>query len=181
MKHVLRFELAGGPLGGSDFVKSAYEFTIYRPIIGKLVGAVHAEINYAEDYNGDTLPAFERFFMGGPNSLRGYNIRDVGPKNATGDPIGGSQSLLLNLELQFPFSKSFRGFAFYDRGNVYGNGTDLSTTAENFDLAEMRHSVGVGLRFLSPFGPVGFAYGFKLDQKDGEELTAFHFTAGSAF
>jgi outer membrane protein insertion porin family len=181
MKHVLRFELAGGPLGGSDFVKSGYEFTVYRPIIGKLVGAIHAEINYAEDYNGDTLPAFERYFMGGANSLRGYNIRDVGPKNATGDPIGGTQSLLLNVELQFPFSKSFRGFAFYDRGNVYGDGTDISTTAENFDLAEMRHSVGVGLRFLSPFGPVGFAYGLKLDQKDGEDLTAFHFTAGSAF
>ncbi|MDA0691885.1 MAG: outer membrane protein assembly factor BamA [Nitrospinae bacterium] len=181
MKHVLRFEFAGGPLGGSDFVKSGYEFTIYRPIIGKLVGAIHAELNYAEDYNGDTLPAFERYFMGGPNSLRGFNIRDVGPKNATGDPIGGTQSLLFNAELQFPFSKSFRGFAFYDRGNVYGNGTNISTTAENINLVEMRHSVGVGLRFLSPFGPVGFAYGFKLDQKDGEDLTAFHFTAGSAF
>jgi len=181
MKHVLRFELAGGPLGGSDFIKTGYEFTIYRPIIGKLVGAIHAEINYAEAYSGDTLPAFERYFMGGPNSLRGFNIRDVGPKNATGDPIGGTQSLLFNAELQFPFSKSFRGFAFYDRGNVYGNGTNISTTAENIDLTEMRHSVGVGLRFLSPFGPVGFAYGFKLDQKDGEDLTAFHFTAGSAF
>jgi len=181
MKHVLRFELAGGPLGGSDFIKTGYEFTIYRPIIGKLVGAIHAEINYAEAYSGDTLPAFERYFMGGPNSLRGFNIRDVGPKNATGDPIGGTQSLLFNAELQFPFSKSFRGFAFYDRGNVYGNGTNISITAENIDLTEMRHSVGVGLRFLSPFGPVGFAYGFKLDQKDGEDLTAFHFTAGSAF
>jgi outer membrane protein insertion porin family len=180
-RHVIRFDLAGGPLGGSDFVKAAYEFTVYRPLIGKLIGAIHVEINHAEEYNGDTLPAFERYFMGGANSLRGFNIRDVGPKNATGNPVGGSQSLLLNLELQFPFSKSFRGFAFYDRGNVFGDGTNLSTTAKSIDLAKMRHSVGIGLRFLSPFGPVGFAYGFKLDQRDGEDLTAFHFTAGSAF
>ncbi|GJL78610.1 MAG: outer membrane protein assembly factor BamA [Nitrospinaceae bacterium] len=181
MRHVVRFEFAGGPLGGSDFVKTGYEFTYYRPIIGKLVGAFHAEFNYAEDYNGDTLPAFERFFMGGANSLRGFDIRDVGPKNATGDPVGGSQALLFNFELQYPFSKSFRGFVFYDRGNVYGNGIDLSTTGKNIDLAEMRHSIGAGLRFLSPFGPVGFAYGIKLDQEDGEDLAEFHFTAGSSF
>ena len=180
-KHVVRFELAGGPLGGSDFVKTGYEFTIYRPLIGKLVGAFHAEFNYADSYNGDTLPAFERYFMGGANSLRGFNIRDVGPKNATGNPIGGSQSLLFNFELQFPFSKAFRGFAFYDRGNVFGTGTNITTTAKTIDLVEMRHSVGVGLRFLSPFGPVGFAYGLKLDRRTGEDATAFHFTAGSAF
>jgi outer membrane protein insertion porin family len=180
-KHVVRFELAGGPLGGSDFIKTGYEVTVYHTLIGKLVGAIHAEFNYAEDYNGDTLPAFERFFMGGANSLRGFNIRDVGPQNATGDPIGGSQSLLFNFELQYPFSKSFRGFAFYDRGNTYGTGTNLSTTAKTIDFAEMRHSVGVGLRFLSPFGPVGFAYGVKLDQQSGEDLAEFHFTAGSAF
>ena len=180
-KHVLRFEFAGGPLGGSDFVKTGYQFTYYYPLIGKLVGAVHAEFNHAEDYNGDTLPAFERYFMGGANSLRGFDIRDVGPKNATGDPIGGSSALLFNLELQYPFSKAFRGFVFYDRGNVYGTGTDLSTTTKNIDVAEMRHSIGLGLRFLSPFGPVGFAYGVKLDREDGEDLTAFHFTAGSAF
>ena len=180
-RHVVRFEIAGGPLGGSDFYKGAYEFTYYRPIVGKLVGAINAEINYAEDYDGDSLPAFERFFMGGANSLRGFDIRDVGPKNATGDPIGGSQSLLLNLELQYPFTKAFRGFVFYDRGNVYGSGADLSTTAKSFDLAEMRHSIGAGLRFLSPFGPVGFAYGIKLDKEDGENAGEFHFTAGSSF
>ena len=182
-KHVVRLEFAGGPLGGSNFVKSGYEYTFYHPIMGKLVGAFHTEINWVDGYDGDSVPAFERFFMGGANSLRGFDIRDVGPLNTLGDPVGGTQSLIFNVELQYPFSKSLRGFVFYDRGNVFGNadGTDISSTAENINLVDMRHSVGAGLRFMSPFGPVGFAYGIKLDKRTGEELAEFHFTAGSSF
>jgi outer membrane protein insertion porin family len=54
-------------------------------------------------------------------------------------------------------------------------------TAENFDLGEMRSSLGAGIRFISPFGPLGFAYGFKLDKQTGEKAAEFHFSAGSAF
>ena len=121
--------------------------------------------------------------MGGANNLRGFNIRDVGPKNTLGEPVGGTQSLLFNFELQYPFSKAFRGLVFYDRGNVYGSGvgTDISSTAKTINLVDQRHSVGAGLRFLSPFGPVGFAYGVKLDRRTGEQFGEFHFTAGSSF
>jgi outer membrane protein insertion porin family len=149
--------------------------------MGKLVGAAHARVNYADGYGGEKLPGFERYFMGGPTSLRGFTIEDVGPKDNDGDPVGGNQSLLFNLELQYPFTKSFRGFVFYDRGNIYGGGANTSTTTNNFDLGEMRHSVGAGIRFISPFGPLGFAYGVKLDKETGEEAAEFHFSAGSAF
>jgi outer membrane protein insertion porin family len=178
-RHVVGFEFAG--LGGQKFTKSVYEITYYRPLIGKLVLGSHAVARYAAGYGGDTLLAFERYFMGGPNSLRGFTIQDVGPKASDGDPVGGSQSLLLNLELQYPFTKQIRGFVFYDRGNVYGTGNDLSSTSENFNLGKMRHSIGAGFRFLSPMGPMGFAYGVKLDRRTGETTGQFHFSAGSAF
>jgi outer membrane protein insertion porin family len=178
-RHVLGFEFAG--LGGAKFTKSVYEVTYYHPLVGKLVGAAHARVNYAEGYGGEELPRFERYFMGGPTSLRGYTIRNLGPKDSLGNPVGGSQSLLLNLEVQYPFTKSFRGFLFYDRGNIYGSGTKNSTTSKNFDLGEMRSSVGAGIRFISPFGPLSFAYGIKLDRQTGEEAAEFHFSAGSAF
>jgi outer membrane protein insertion porin family len=178
-RHVLGFELAG--LGGAKFTKSVYEVTYYHPLVGKLVGAGHARVNYAEGYGGETVPRFERYFMGGPTSLRGFTIKDIGPKNSVGNPVGGTKSLLLNLEVQYPFTKSFRGFLFYDRGNIYGSGTNTSTTTKNFDIGEMRSSVGAGIRFISPFGPLGFAYGFKLDKQTGEEAAEFHFSAGSAF
>jgi outer membrane protein insertion porin family len=180
-RHVVRFEVAGGILGGADFTRSGYEVTYYHPVIGKLIGAIHGEINFASGYGGDDLPAFERYFMGGPSSLRGFTIRDVGPKDNDGDPLGGEQSLLFNLELQYPFTKSLRGFIFYDRGNVYGPGPNLTATARSYDLAEMRDSVGGGIRFLSPFGPIGLSYGFKLDKQTGEDAGEFHFSAGSAF
>ncbi|MZH13879.1 MAG: outer membrane protein assembly factor BamA [Nitrospinae bacterium] len=178
-RHVITSDLAG--LGGAKFTRSMYEIIYYRPLIGKLVFGSHGRINYAAGYDGETLPAFERYFMGGPTTLRGFTIQDVGPKDTDGDPVGGSKALLLNLELQYPFTKSLRGFVFYDRGNVFGTGPDLSVTSEDYDLAEMRHSIGAGFRFISPFGPMGFAYGIKLDKQSGEEVGQFHFSAGSAF
>jgi len=173
------FQIAG--LGGAKFTRSSYETTYYHSLIGKLVGAAHARVNFAEGYGGETLPSFERYFMGGPTSLRGFTIQNIGPKDNNGNPVGGSKSLILNVETQYPFTKSLRGFLFYDRGNVYGSGPDVSSTSKDFDLGEMRNSVGAGIRFISPFGPLGFSYGIKLDRKTGESSGEFHFSAGSAF
>lgn len=178
-RHVAKFELAG--LGGAKFFRSGYETTYYHPLVGKLIGAVHGEINFADGYSNETLPIFEHYFMGGPNSLRGFTIRDIGPRTTSGDPLGGDKSLLLNVEAQYPVSKSLRTYVFYDRGNVYGAGTDSFKTTSSFDLAEMRHSIGAGLRFISPFGPIGVSYGVKLDKAEGEKSGEFHFSAGGAF
>ncbi len=180
-RHVVRLEFAGSFLGGADFYKTAYEVTYYQKLVGKLVGAVHSAIKYGQGYGGEEFPAFERYFMGGPNSLRGYTIRDVGPLDIVGDPLGGDQSLLFNVELQYALSKGFRLFTFYDRGNVYGDGDNIDSTDTRFNLSKMRESVGGGIRFFSPFGPISLAYGFKLDQRTGENSGEFHFSAGNAF
>lgn len=182
-RHVVRLEFAGSVLGGADFYKTGYEITYYRKLIGKLVGAIHGDIKFASGYGNDELPAFERYFMGGPNSLRGFTIRQVGPLDSVGDPVGGEQSLLFNVELQYPLTEGFRLFAFYDRGNVYGSGPGLniSSTDSSFNLSKMREGVGGGIRFFSPFGPISLAYGFKLDKRTGESSGEFHFSAGNAF
>ncbi len=178
-RHVVRFDLAG--LGGAKFHKMSYEGSYYRPIVGKLVGMVHGTISWADGYGDHKLPIFERYYMGGPKSLRGYTIKNIGPKDKNNNPLGGNQSLLLNLELQYPFTKSLRAFTFYDRGNLYGGGDDISTTSNTWDLGKMRDSIGAGIRFMSPMGPLGFAYGIKLDQATGEESGEFHFSAGNSF
>jgi len=180
-RHVVRLEFAGSFLGGADFYKTGYEITYYHKLIGKLVGAVHGAINFADGYNDEDLPAFERYFMGGANSLRGFTVREVGPKDSLREPLGGDQSLLFNVELQYPLTEGFRVFAFYDRGNVYGNGVDISSTDTSFNLSKMREGVGGGIRFFSPFGPISLAYGIKLDQRTGESSGEFHFSAGNAF
>ena len=183
-RHMVRLEFAGSFLGGADFYKTGYEITYYHKLIGKLVGAIHGEIQYAQGYGGEELPAFERYFMGGANSLRGFTIRQVGPLDSLGDPLGGEQSLLFNFELQYPLTEGFRVFAFYDRGNVYGNlgpEANIDSTDTSFNLSKMRESVGGGIRFFSPFGPIALSYGFKLDQRPGESSGEFHFSAGNAF
>ena len=178
-RHVVRFDLAG--LGGTKFHRMSYETSHYWPIVGKLVGMLHGSVSWADGYGDDDLPSFEKYYMGGPKSLRGYTIKNIGPKDGSGNPLGGNQSLLLNAELQYPFTKGLRGFLFYDRGNLYGEGEDISTTSTTWDLANMRDSIGGGFRFLSPMGPMGFAYGIKLDQATGEESGEFHFSAGNSF
>jgi outer membrane protein insertion porin family len=183
-RHVVRLEFAGSVLGGADFYKTGDEVTFYRKLFGKLVGAVHGAINFAEGYSGEDLPAFERYFMGGANSLRGFTLREVGPLTATRDPLGGEQSLLFNVELQYPLTEGFRVFAFYDQGNVYGSGGvggNTESTNLHIDLTKMRRSVGAGIRFFSPFGPISLAMGFKLDRRAGESSDEFHFSAGNAF
>ena len=178
-RHVVRFELAG--LGGAKFTRMSFDNSFYWPIVGKLVGMAHFDISWADGYGDDKLPIFERYYMGGPKSLRGYTIKDIGPKDSSGNPVGGNQSLLLNLELQYPVTKGLRAFLFYDRGNLYGGGENTNTTSTTWDLANMRDSIGAGIRFISPFGPIGFSYGFKLDQAPGEQDSEFHFSAGNSF
>lgn len=180
-RHVIRLEFAGNFLGGADFYKTGYEITYYRKLVGKLVGALHSAIKFAEGYNDQELPSFERYFMGGANSLRGFTIREVGPLTTVRNPLGGEQSLLFNVELQYPLTKTFRLFGFYDRGNVYGSGDNIDSTDTTINLSKMRESVGGGIRFFSPFGPISLSYGFKLDQGPGESAGEFHFSAGNAF
>ncbi len=180
-REIISGQIAGGILGGVSFYKFAAEGSYFHPLFAGLVGMLHGKIAFGQGYQGDVLPINERFFMGGPSDLRGFTFEDVGPKDINGDPLGGEKLLLFNLEIQYPFSNNIRGIIFYDRGNVYGDGTDLSLTKSNFDLLEMRHSVGAAVKFLSPLGPIGFAYGYKLDKAAGESPAEFHFLFGRSF
>lgn len=170
-------------LGGNElYYKTTAEYTTYKKLYLGFVGMFHAKIGKAEGYGGEELPIFKRFFLGGPRSLRGFTFKDIGPKDESGDTIGGESLLQFNTELQYGFTKYFRGFLFYDRGNVYGSNDDLgNTTDRQYDLAEMRHSWGFGIHFFSPVGPISIAYGFKLDQRKDESPTEFHFTIGGSF
>lgn len=174
-------ELAGA--GGEErFYRTIGEYSVYRSLWLDFVGMFHAKIGLASDYSGEGLPISKRFFMGGPRSLRGFTYRNVGPLDVDGEALGGEALLLFNVELQYGFTRYFRGFVFYDRGNVYGsNDARGNTTDRYYDLEDMRHSWGAGIHFFSPIGPITVAYGFKLDQRSGETPNEFHFTIGGAF
>ncbi|MFW2330675.1 MAG: outer membrane protein assembly factor BamA, partial [Nitrospinota bacterium] len=168
--------------GGAKFYKLRGELLKYQSLSGGFVGAAQGKIGWVESLDDNSVPITERFFMGGPSSLRGFSYHDIGPKEENGAAIGGEASLIFNLELQYLFTRYFRSFLFYDRGNVYGK-EDLrnNTTANYYDLGEMRSSWGLGIHFFSPLGPITLAYGIKLDRQEEETPSEFHFSIGGVF
>ena len=126
----------------------------------------------------EDLPASERFFAGGDTTIRGYALDTVGtPKTISprGFPRGGNGVLIMNAELRIPVWREFGAAAFVDGGNVWERVTD-------FSLGELRGSLGFGLRYRSPIGPIRLDLGFKMDQREFEgRRSVLHFSIGQAF
>jgi outer membrane protein insertion porin family len=160
--------------GDSRFVKAVASASYFKPIwFGHIVSG-RVEGGYSFGWGGKEVPIFERFYLGGPNSLRGWKFRQVAPVDSTGFAIGGTTEVLGNAEYMIPLPFGLRLAGFFDIGNVYAQGKKLDPTS-------LRSDVGAGVRWLSPFGPLRLDYGLKLDRKPNEDLGAFQFSVGSAF
>lgn len=149
---------AGGILqGDTSYTQySASEF-MYFPFPLDIVLGLKGRIGYIQGHDGKKIPIFERYVLGGINSLRGF--RYIGPTNAgTSDVIGGNAMLVFNAEIIFPLIKDagMKGVIFYDAGNSWNN---------QYDIGDLRQSVGLGLRWYSPIGPLRVEYGRIIDRK----------------
>ncbi|MFW6081880.1 MAG: BamA/OMP85 family outer membrane protein, partial [Desulfosalsimonas sp.] len=178
-RHKLSVQYAG--LGGDvGFAKTEVEAGKYFPLFWGTVGFLHAEGGHVTETGGKHLPDYEKFYLGGINSLRGFDWRDVSVTDFDEDgnqvKVGGEKFVQFNAEFLFPLIKDagLRGVLFYDTGNVYERG-------ENVDLGEMRESVGFGIRWYSPMGPLRLERGYILDRKDGEDSGRWEFSIGGAF
>jgi outer membrane protein insertion porin family len=169
----LSLDVAG--LGGdSHYIKTIASTSYFKPIWFDHIVSGRVEAGYGVGWAGDEFPLFERFFLGGPNTLRMFKFRQVSPKDDQGERIGGSSEILGNLEYIIPLPFGIRIATFFDVGNAYGFGT-------KFDPTNVRTGVGAGIRWQSPFGPIRIEYGIKLDRKEGEDLGALQFSVGSPF
>jgi outer membrane protein insertion porin family len=169
----LTAEFAG--LGGdSKYVKTGAFVTQYYPIWLGHILAGRVEAGYGFGWADEALPVFERFYLGGPNSIRSFKFRQVSPKDESGLRIGGSSEVLGNAEYIIPLPFGLRLAGFFDVGNVYGFGT-------KFDLTDLKKGVGGGVRWQSPFGPIRVDYGINPDRKAGEDFGAFNFSVGTPF
>jgi outer membrane protein insertion porin family len=162
-------------LGGDfKFIKMVASASYFKPIWFGHILSGRVEGGYAFGWGEDgQVPIFERFYLGGPNSLRGWKFRQVSPVDSTGFPVGGTTEVLANLEYLIPLPFGLRLAGFFDVGNVYASGAT--------NLFKVRSDVGAGIRWLSPFGPIRVDYGIKLDRSSHEDLGAFQFSVGSAF
>jgi outer membrane protein insertion porin family len=134
------------------------------------------------DLPSEEIFVAERFFGGGRNSHRAFERDRLGIPGETlfpdedGDlvPSGGNGLLLINVDLRFPLFGALGGTIFYDTGNVWADWRDL-------DASDLRDGVGLGLRYLSPLGPLRFEVGWPLDRLPGDDTLVFHFSLGYPF
>ncbi len=174
--HSISIQYAG--LGGDiGFTKYMAEAGQYFPLFWGTVGFVHGRAGYVEENSSGKLPDYERFYLGGMNSLRGFDWRDISVYDENGDEIGGTKFVQMNLEYLIPLVKEAGvvGVLFFDAGNVYDDDEDL-------DLGVTRESAGFGFRWYSPMGPIRIENGYILDPREGEDSGGrWEFTMGSAF
>jgi len=149
-------EYAGGPLGGdNDFYKFTADLSGHIPLGDYVSLALRGYIGLAAlHHDTRTLPVYERFYAGGAYSVRGFPERSLGPRNSRGVSLGGVASLVGNAELRvdIPDTAFSLGF-FVDAGMVWGDISDI-------DLADLAVGVGVGVRYVTPIGPVRLDVGF---------------------
>lgn len=161
----LRGEIAGGPLGGdTDFYKLELETAHYfRGLLPGHVLELVGRIGVVDNHGFDThVRLFDRFFLGGLYTLRGYRFRSVGPYDATGDePIGGRTYWFASAEYSIPIIERLRLAAFYDIGNVYPDAYSFETAGP--DYGAFTDNWGLGIRLNIPgMGPLRLDYAIPL-------------------
>jgi len=170
-KNTISTEYSGGLLqGDTDFTKYTGSSTWFFPLPMDTVFGIRGRAGFLHKNGDKKIPIYNRFYLGGINSLRG--LRDVGPTDpATGDVIGGETMACFNLDFIFPLVKNagMKGVIFFDTGNTWESG---------YDLGDMRKTAGAGVRWYSPIGPLRLEWGHVLDRKGDEAASRWEFTIG---
>lgn len=177
-KYLFNYRYSGGILGGDvDLHKFRLQFVKFIPI-GKshTLGfqAVHESLIA---FGSNTVPIYERFFLGGEQSIRGFDIYRIGPKNEYGYIIGGSKSFFVNFEYQIPLNQQMSFVLFYDVGNAYDFGEPIS-------LDNTYSSTGLEIKIFVPMLNVPFRLIFAYNPRtlsSQDQHFAFRFAVGPSF
>ncbi len=159
----------------TNFTKLIVNGSAFQQLIRRVTLAISARGGVAYGFKDtEELPLVERFFLGGRSTVRGYEQDMLGPKGEDGNPTGGNAFLMSNIELRTSVSESIGLVTFLDMGNVWIRTKDA-------DVADLKYTVGLGLRYNTPVGPLRVDYGHKLDRENGESHGEVHFSIGHAF
>jgi len=174
-RHAIYATIAG--LGGDNyFVKGLIDSIRYFPVTSGTTISLRGRIGYATGFAGRNLPLYERFYVGGINTVRGLGFGEAGPRDEKGEKIGGDKELIFNAEYIFPLVEEIRlkGLLFFDAGRSFDDKEDIS-------IAELRTTAGFGFRWVSPFGPIRLEWGFNLDPRSDESDSKIEFSLGTIF
>ena len=195
-----------GPLTRSEtqFVRWGGFVRRYQKLGGPFVLRLNGELGVTTSLDGQGVPLSERYLLGGIYDIRGYAARSLGPRLYTpvpGDvgvpleplPLGGNLQIIGNAEVEFPLIKrlGLSGVVFFDVGNAYNleerfcsrgspTAVDACVTPTGM-LGGLRKSIGAGVRWQSPIGPLRLEWGIPLDLRPGEKPSGLDFTIGTSF
>ncbi len=196
----VRVKFAGGFLGGdNNFYTASAASQWYWQLLRGDVLALRVRAGYGDRFgDSEVVPIEDRYFAGGGNSVRGYENNSLGPKIVEPGtdnfvPLGGNALLLTNLELRFAIPVlsriNFTGAIFFDGGNVWQDVSDISfsdfkllKSSSDVDINDYRYSVGLGIRYNTPVGPIRLDYGVPLKVEDGvSDKGRFSLSLGQIF
>jgi outer membrane protein insertion porin family len=169
-------------LGGNvNFVKGIAKSSWFFPTFWKFVLSFNLNVGMIGSYGGQaTVPIYEKFYVGGADTVRGYKYRtEIGPYD------GGEFMTVLNVEYKFPIVAEkgrtiLQGAFFYDIGGAWAKPGDIKF-ALGTDVKNFRSGVGFGIRFATPVFPLRLDWGYGLNHQKGEALQQFYFTIGNVF
>ena len=165
--------------GDARYLRANYQIQQYIPLNKQFTLAFNGEAGWGKGLNGQPFPVFKNFYSGGLGSVRGFDQGTLGPRDVTGSSIGGPKKITLNAEVIAPFpgagnDRTLRIFAFTDVGNVFGEDQKLT-------VSDLRASVGVGLSWISPIGPLRIAFANPLRKQAGDRIQKLQFQIGTSF
>jgi outer membrane protein insertion porin family len=165
--------------GDAKYLRGGYQYQHYVPLNKQFTVAFNGEFGWGKGVGGSPFPVFKTFSAGGLGSVRGFEQGTLGPRDITGSYLGGPKKLLGSLELQTPFpgagnDRTLRLFGFFDVGNVFGEN-------EKYGFKDMRASVGAGLSWVSPVGPLRLAIANPIRKQAGDKIQRLQFQIGTTF
>lgn len=168
-----------GVAGDARYLRSSYQYQQYIPLNKQFTVALNGELAWGKGLSNRTFPVFKGYTAGGLGSVRGFEQGTLGPRDVTASYIGGPKKVIGNIEIQTPFpgagnDRTLRLFGFLDAGNVFAEN-------EKYDFGTLRASTGIGLSWISPMGPLRFAYATPTRKFPGDRIQKLQFQIGTSF
>jgi outer membrane protein insertion porin family len=169
------------PIGDLEYLRLTYGHQWFKPITKSITYAINTELGYGIGLGGDDYPATKNFYAGGIGSVRAFASSTIGPKGTganSATALGGNRRLVINNELLFPLpgmaqDRTIRLFTYFDMGNVWGENVS--------DNGSVRASVGAGLSWLSPVGPLKLSMGNAIRKETNDRTQRLQFQIGTGF
>jgi outer membrane protein insertion porin family len=167
------------------YFKSSYQYQQFFPLNKQYTVAVNGEVGYGKAIGDKVFPIFKNFYAGGLGSIRGFEQNSLGPKDipllgqVDGAALGGTKKAIFNAELSTPFpgagnDRTLRLYGFFDAGNVFGDRQPYVTDAQWRGQQKIRASLGLGISWISPLGPLRLAYAIPVRYQKEDDSDPLH-------